>query len=162
MVWLVKALKLSTFIGMLLGLVGMVVPIFPGITVIWVLALLYGIWEGFGGGSYGYFVAITLLAVVGWLADNVLMGSKARREGGHWLSIALAALAGVVGSLFLTPIGGLLLVFAVLFAVEMVYRRNVAEAWAITRQMAVGWGWAFAVRFGVGLLMIALWLLWAR
>jgi hypothetical protein len=27
--------------------------------------------------------------------------------------------------------------------------------------MAIGWGWAFVLRFAVGLMMIALWAIWA-
>jgi hypothetical protein len=27
--------------------------------------------------------------------------------------------------------------------------------------MAIGWGWSFVARFGIGLMMIALWAIWA-
>ncbi len=59
--------------GMLVTLCGLIVPVFPGLIVIWLLALLYGIVAGFGALGAVLFVIITVLAVVGEISDNVLM-----------------------------------------------------------------------------------------
>jgi uncharacterized protein YqgC (DUF456 family) len=159
--WLEIVVKLFMLFGMLIGLAGMVVPIFPGVTVIWALALLYGIIFGFGVGGGWLFAFITVLAVIGWVVDNILMGGKARQGGARWTSIAIAFVAGFVGSIFLTPLGGIAATLYALYLAEYSYRQDRAEAWAVTKSMALGWGWAFVARFSIGLVMIGLWAIWA-
>jgi hypothetical protein len=159
--WLAVTIKVVIFLGMLVGLFGLVVPVFPGLLVIWVLALLHGVIFGFNLLSLILFVVISLLAVVGELADNVLMGRKALRGGARWRSIALAFVAGLIGSLLLTPIGGIAAALGALYLSEYAVDQNSERAWAITREMAIGWGWAFVVRFALGVVMIGLWVIWA-
>jgi uncharacterized protein YqgC (DUF456 family) len=159
--WLEIVVKLFMLFGMLIWLAGMVVPIFPGVTVIWALALLYGIIFGFGVGGGWLFAFITVLAVIGWVVDNILMGGKARQGGARWTSIAIAFVAGFVGSIFLTPLGGIAATLYALYLAEYSYRQDRAEAWAVTKSMAIGWGWAFVARFSIGLVMIGLWAIWA-
>jgi uncharacterized protein YqgC (DUF456 family) len=159
--WWEIVVRLFMLFGMLIGLAGMVVPIFPGVTVIWALALLYGIIFGFGAGGGWIFAVITVLTVIGWVVDNIIMGGKARQGGAKWTSIAIAFVAGFVGSIFLTPIGGIAATLFALYIAEYAYRQDRAEAWGVTKSMALGWGWAFVARFSIGLVMIGLWAIWA-
>lgn len=159
--WLELFVKFSMLFGMLVGLFGLVVPIFPGITVIWALILIYGIGFGFGTLGGWLFAVITVLAVIGWVVDNILMGGKARQGGAQWTSIALALVMGFFGSIFLTPIGGIAVTLLTLYLSEYAHRKNRDEAWEVTKGMAIGLGWSFVARFGVGLLMIGLWAIWA-
>lgn len=159
--WLGIAIKVLMLFGMLVGLAGMVVPIFPGVTVIWALALLHGIIFGFSGAGGWLFAVITVLTVIGWVVDNVIVGGKARQGGARWTSIALAFVAGFVGSIFLTPLGGIAATLGALYLAEYAHRQDRTEAWAVTKSMAIGWGWAFVARFSIGLVMIGLWAIWA-
>lgn len=159
--WLAMTIKLVTLSGMAFGLLGLIVPIFPGITVIWALALLHGIIFGFGTLGGWLFAAITLLAVAGWSVDNILMTTMAREGGAQWRSIGVALVAGFVGSILLTPIGGIFTALGGLYLSEYALRKNKEEAWRATKSMALGWGWSFVARFGIGLVMIALWAIWA-
>lgn len=154
-------LKLVLLVGMLLGLIGLIVPVFPGITVIWVLVLLYGVITGFGRAGIWFCAAITVLAIAGWLSDNFLMGAKAREQGARWLSIAVAMVAGFIASIFFTPLGGILASLLGIFLVEYAYRKDVTEALSAMQGMALGLGWAFVARFGIGAAMIGLWAIWA-
>ncbi len=164
--WWMDLVRIGLLGGMLIGWLGLLVPFFPGITVIWLGALLYGILTGFGGSGSYFFLAITVLAIAGWLADNVLMIRFARKgkdeeEGASWLSIALAFVAGVVGSILLSPLGGIAATLGALFLVEYLREYDLHRAWERTWRMAMGWGWAMAARMSLGLLMIALWAIWA-
>jgi uncharacterized protein YqgC (DUF456 family) len=98
--------SLLILLGMLVSLCGLIVPVFPGLVVIWVLALLYGILSGFGVLGAVLFVIITVLAILGEISDNLLMSKKARQEGGRWRSIAFAYIAGIVCSIVFTPLAG--------------------------------------------------------
>jgi len=153
-------LNLLILLGMLVTLGGLIVPVFPGLIVIWLLALLYGFAAGFGTLGAVLFVIITVLAIFGEVSDNLLMSKKARQEGARWLSIAIAFVAGIAGSIVFSPLGGIAAALGGLFLAEYIPSRDRKKALAVTKGMAIGWGWAFVLRFGVGLMMIALWAIW--
>jgi uncharacterized protein YqgC (DUF456 family) len=146
---------------MLMGLALLIIPIFPGITVIWLAALLYGIVTGFDTLGIVMFVLITLGMIAGISADNVLMGAGARRGGASWLTIGVALVAGIVGTILFPPIGGFIAIPIAIFLLELARIREWRGAWRATRGLALGWGLSFLVRFGIGLVMIAAWLVWA-
>ena len=146
---------------MLVGLVLLIVPIFPGITVIWVAALLYGIVTGFDTLGIVILVLITLGMIAGISADNLLMGAGARRGGASWLTIIVALIAGIAGTVLFPPIGGLIAIPIAIFLIELLRNREWRSAWRATRGVALGWGLSFLVRFGIGLVMISAWLIWA-
>lgn len=148
-------------LGMIAGLFGLVIPFFPGITVIWAFCILYGVIFGFGTAGVWLFALITLLAIFGWLADNVLITTKTRASGTHWLSILTALVAGFIASLFFTPLGGILAALLGLFLVEYAYRKDIDAALKALRSYFTGLGWAFVVRFVFGALMIGVWGIWA-
>jgi len=133
-----------TLLIMVVGLVLLIIPIFPGITVIWLAALLYGIVTGFDTLGIVILVLITLGMIVGVTVDNVLMGAGARQGGASWLTIGVALFAGIAGTVL-----------------ELLRNREWRSAWRATRGVALGWGLSFLVRFGIGLVMISAWLIWA-
>ena len=146
---------------MLFGLFGLIIPVFPGNVVMWLAALVYGLVFGFGRLGGIMFAIITVLMLIAAAADNVLMGAKAREKGADWGSIILALVAGIVGTLLLPPIGGLIAAPLVLYLAELQRRRDAEEAKKVVIALLTGWGMAFAVRFGLGVVMFALWGIWA-
>jgi uncharacterized protein YqgC (DUF456 family) len=146
---------------MLVGLFGLIIPIFPGNVVMWLAALIYGLIFGFGRLGGIMFAIITLLMLVAVAADNVLMGAKAREKGADWGSIILALTAGIVGTMIFPPIGGLIAAPVVLYVMELRRLGNADEAKAVVKALLTGWGLAFVVRFGLGLVMFGLWGIWA-
>jgi uncharacterized protein YqgC (DUF456 family) len=159
--WLSDAIFAITLILMLVGLFGLVVPIFPGIIVIWLAALGYGVITGFTTLGWLLFVVLTVLMITGATIDNVLMSAKAHKEGASWLSIVLGMLAGILGTIFFPPFGGLIAAPLVVWLLEYLRQRDVRKALASLRGLAIGWGASFVVRFMLGLAMIGIWLVWA-
>ncbi len=152
---------LIPLVFMLVGLVGLIIPVFPGIVVIWLAALAYGLVTGFETLGIILFVLISILMLIGTVIDNILMAAMARHGGASWVSIILGMLAGLAGTIFFPPIGGLIAAPAVILLLEYWHRRDWYKSWQATRGLILGWGLSFLVRFGIGLLMIALWLVWA-
>jgi len=147
---------------MLLGLAGLIVPIFPGNTVIWAAALAFGLVRGFGARGLWFFVPMTLLTIMAMAADNIMMGAKAKQAGAAWSSIAITLLAALVTSVVLTPFAGLIAAPLTLYLAEFFRNQQDARlAWNITRGLMVGCGWAFIVRFSLGVLTILLFAWWA-
>jgi uncharacterized protein YqgC (DUF456 family) len=157
--WMIVVNVILLFV-MLFGLFSLMIPLMPGLVVIWVSILIYGIIDGFSVGSGIIFAIITVLMIVGNLLDNILMGTGARQQGASWGTILLALLGGLIGSIFLTPLGGLLITFAILYLLEYLRERDAKKAWESTKSMALGFGWAVLSRMGIGLVMILLWGLW--
>lgn len=146
---------------MLVGLLGLVIPIFPGIIVIWLAALAYGLVTGFYPLAWILFAVITVLFLVGVTIDNILMNAKARQAGAAWSSLILGIIAGILGTILLPPFGGIIATPLVVLLLEYLRRRNLQQAWIALRGLLIGWGASFMVRFFIGLVMINLWLVWA-
>ncbi|MGB2964761.1 MAG: DUF456 domain-containing protein [Anaerolineales bacterium] len=158
--WLNLSLNILIYLIMAVGLFGMVVPIYPGVVIIWAAALIHGLATGFLTLEVWVLVVITLLAIVGTLVDNFLMGGKARQAGASWLSIGGALLAGVIGTFAFPPLGGLIAAPTLLFLLEYARLRDSTEAWDITKGLLTGWGLSFVARFIIGLVMILIWAVW--
>ncbi|MEW5830118.1 MAG: DUF456 domain-containing protein [Chloroflexota bacterium] len=159
--WLEVSIQLLTALFMLIGLVGLVVPIFPGLVIIWLAALIYGLLTGFSTLAWVMFAIITVLMIIGNVADNLMMGKKALDNGAAWSSIAIGYVAGFAASIFLTPLAGLAAAPLALFGAEYVRLKDRDKAFETTKAMMIGLGWAFVVRFCLGLVMIILWSIWA-
>jgi uncharacterized protein YqgC (DUF456 family) len=153
-VWLSASIFWITLIIMGVGLFGLAVPIFPGVTVIWLAALGYGVVTGFNTLGWVLLAVITVLFIIGVTIDNVLMNAKAHKDGAAWSSLGLGMLAGILGTVFFPPLGGIIAAPLVVLLIEYL-------ALATLRGMAIGWGTAFVVRFLIGLAMIGIWLVWA-
>jgi uncharacterized protein YqgC (DUF456 family) len=158
--WLETIINIIITLTMLTGLFGLVIPIFPGNAVMWVAVLVFGLVNGFGIGGVIIFVIITLLTIAAMLGDNVLMGAKAREKGASWVSIFLALVAGVIFTLVFPPLGGIIAAPLVLFTAEYWRLRDHDKALEVMRGLLTGWGWAFVLRFGIGILVLILWAVW--
>jgi uncharacterized protein YqgC (DUF456 family) len=156
-----SVLPVLTLIVMLVGLFGLLVPMFPGIFVIWLAALGFGVLHGFGGPGIWLFVGITLLMLVGETIDNVLMGIGARKGGAACSSILFGFLAGVVGTLIFPPVGGLIAAPLTVLLLEYWRSRDWKKARSALGGLALGWGLSFVARLGIGVVMIGLWGIWA-
>lgn len=149
-----------TQIVYLIGLFGLLIPLFPAVPVLWLSVLGYGLLMGWSTLGIVMFVIITVLAIFATVVDNLLMGAGARKGGASWLTIGVALLAGIAGTLLVPPIGGL--IAAPLAVLLLEYRRqgDWNKAWVSIKGLATGWGLAFFVRFGIGLVMMFLWWIW--
>lgn len=160
-IWLETTINILTILTMLVGLFGLIIPIFPGNVVMWLAALIYGLVFGFGKLGGILFAVISILMLVAVSADNFLMGAKAREKGADWGSIILALLAGIIGTMIFPPIGGLIAAPLVLYLMERRRLGNDDEAKVVVKALLTGWGLAFLVRFGIGVVMFGLWGAWA-
>src|SRR3972149_2476416 len=113
---------------MLVGLVGLIIPVFPGLVVIWLAALVFGLVTGFHTLGTVLFVLITLLMLVGAVIDNILMAALARQGGASWVSIILGMVAGLVGTILVPPIGGLIAAPVVILLPGDLRRRGWGES----------------------------------
>ena len=159
------ALETFTLFVLFVGLFGLIVPVFPGLTIMWFATLVYALIQNAADKMTGWdwfaFTIITLLMIGGNIADNIIIARKMRDQYIPWSSILIAFAAGLVASLFFTPVIGLVAAPAGLFLAELNRLKNRDEAISSTKAYMIGWGWAFGVRFMIGITMIGAWMLWA-
>ena len=158
--WLNTSIFILVQLIMLVGLFGLFVPIFPGIVIMWLASLGYGLITGFSTLGIVLFILITLLMLFGTIVDNIMMGAGARKGGASWLTIGVALVGGVVGTLLWPPIGGLIAAPLAVFLLELVRYRELKKAWRAFLGLATGWGLSFFARFGIGIVIMLLWWLW--
>ena len=146
---------------MIVGWLSLLIVIVPGLVIMWIGALGYGLATGFDTTAWIIFAIMTVLMVVGSLADNVLMGASARQKGASWWSLGAAWVGAIIGTIVLPPIGGLIFALLALFLVEYYRLKDSKQAFDSSASLATGCGWSVVVRFGIGFIMLILWILWA-
>jgi uncharacterized protein len=146
---------------MVIGLAGTILPILPGLWLIWAAALGYGLVADFGAWGWVAMALITALAAAGTASAIYIPQRTASSIGVPWWG-QLLALTGAVGGFFLVPVVGAPLGFvAGILLVTLVRERQFQGAleatWATLKSMLLASG----MQFASGLGMIALWVLWA-
>src|SRR5690349_1019735 len=164
-VFLQVILDTLTLLALIVGLLGLIVPVFPGLVIMWLGTLVYALLQNAAGdmtgGKWFLFAIITLLMITGSIADNLIIARKMRDKYVPWSSILFAFAASLVASLFFTPLIGLVAAPAGLFLAESRRLKDRDAAVDSTKAYMIGWGWAFGARFLIGLMMIGLWMIWA-
>ncbi len=163
--WGEVILQTLTLFVMLVGLLGLLIPVFPGLIIIWLASLFYVLVENASGRmtwlGWTSFALITLLMIFGSVVDNIIIARRMRGHSIPWICIGAAYLAAILASIFLTPLVGLLAAPLALFSAEYVRLKDPKEAFRSARIYMVAWGWSFAAVVGIGVLMIGLWMIWA-
>ena len=145
----------------LLGIVGVIIPLIPGTLLIWLTVLLYALVErtnGFEAIDPLTLVVVTLISLVGGLADFWLPLVGAKAGGSSRRSLVFGVLGALAGT-FLIPIpllgtvlgyaGGILLG-------EYHKHRNWDRAFRAGAGGIAGWGIATVLQLGSGLLILLL------
>lgn len=142
------------------GLVGTVVPVMPGLAVVWGAGLVYGLIAGFGSVGTVAFVVMTLSAVAGTIATYALPHRGGTARGAPSSSM----LAGVVGALVgvvVIPVLGLPIgAVAGVWLAETARLGDARQAWQVTVGVILGFGLGLLVEFSLGVLMIGSWVAW--
>jgi uncharacterized protein YqgC (DUF456 family) len=139
------------------GIVGIVVPVLPGL--ILVLAGV-AVWAVPRGDAVGWTVLgiATAIVVLGSVTKYLLPGRRLRDSGVPGRTIAAGAVLGVVG-FFVIPVVGLFLGFVLgIYLAELVRLRRSEQAWPSTRQALAAVGWSIVIELATGLLAAAVWI----
>lgn len=151
------------FAVMLVGVAGLVLPVLPGLAVMWLAAVVWAILDGGGWVRWGAVLIITVLALVGTVAATWLSGRRAGQQGAPWWVMAVA-LVGMVVGFFLIPLIGVIVggVVAIWLA-ELIRLRHPRQAWDTTWAALEGYGAGTAVQLGCGVAVLLVWLVavWA-
>jgi uncharacterized protein YqgC (DUF456 family) len=138
-------------------LVGVVVPILPGLLLIWGSVTAWAIIEQ-GTAAWIVLVIATLVAVASQILKYVLPGRRLRDAGVPTRGILFGTVLGIVG-FFVVPVVGLFLGFvAGIYLVERMRLRNHRSAWQSTVHALKAVGLAILIELLAGLLIATTWL----
>ena len=151
---------------MLVGLVGVVLPVVPGLILIWLGALGFAVVEQFARIDPITFVFLTLLAISGISADVWMTRLGAQMGGASTRAQLMGTLTGIVGAALFFVFGGIsaglgALLGSVVGVFGYEYLRT--RAWGPALKSGAGWlvGWLASTLvqliIGGGMIVIFLW-----
>jgi uncharacterized protein YqgC (DUF456 family) len=176
-----SAVTALTGIMIVIGLVGIVVPVLPGLLLVWAGVAVWAIarHDAMGWATLALATALTL---GGTVIKYLLPGRQLRSAGVGWPTLTAGAALGVVG-FFLIPVVGLFVGFVLgVYLAERVRLGSArttspapgqppdpaavtlaggdgrTSAWASTKAALVAVGWSMAIELVTGLLVTSLWL----
>ena len=142
-------------LAILVGLVGVVVPLLPGTLLVGGAVLVWALYVGTSAAWVTFAVVVTVL-VVGQVATYLVPGRRLQAAGVPGRTLLAGAALGVVG-FFVVPVAGLFLGFVVgVYAAER-HRVGAAAAWPSTRAALRAVGLSIAIELAAALLAAAAW-----
>jgi uncharacterized protein YqgC (DUF456 family) len=148
-----------TMLIMLLGLAGTILPVVPGLPIMWAGALIYALLTGFEEIGWTYLIIFGLLTVAVQALDYVANLYGAKKMGASGWGI-LGAFLGMVVGLFTGGLVGLLLgpfVGAVLGEI-MIGKKTTSQALKAGAGTFLGFLGGTLVKFAVGCAMLGVFL----
>jgi uncharacterized protein YqgC (DUF456 family) len=151
----VSLVEVMVALAILVGLVGVVVPVLPGLVLVLVAVLVWAVDVG-GGTAWTVFGLATAVLVAGTVVKYAVPGRRLKSSGipasTTWFGIAL----GVVG-FFVIPVVGLVIGFVL--GVYLAEHRRVgsAAAWPSTQQALRAVGVGILIELAAGILAALVW-----
>lgn len=140
-----------------IGLVGVVVPLLPGLLLVWAGVAVWAVALGEPAGWAVLFLA-TLVLGVGTVAKYLLPGRRMREAGVPTTTVLIGAVAGIIG-FFVIPVLGLPIGFvAGIYLVELV-RVGADRAWPSTKEALRAVGWSILIELAAGLITTGIWVI---
>lgn len=151
----VSPTELLVALAILVGLVGILLPLLPGILLVLAAILVWAVDIGTATGWTVFAIAAAILAA-GTVVKYAVPGRRLKGSGipgsTLWTGVAL----GVVG-FFVVPVVGLLLGFVLGVYLAERARVGAAEAWPSTKQALRAVGVSILIELASGVLAAAVW-----
>ena len=145
---------------MVVGIFGTVVPLLPGLPIVWAAALVYALLSDPGTTGWLAFAVITALAIAGLLLGTALPHRRVVAAGVPRSSVIAGVVLGVVG-FFAIPVVGLPIGAAAgILVAEKRRLDDWSAALAATKSLLIGFGLGALLQFGAGVAMMAVWVVW--
>ncbi|MRH91905.1 DUF456 family protein [Nocardia sp. SYP-A9097] len=144
-------------LAILVGLLGVIVPILPGVVLILAAILVWAIMTG-GASAWIVFAVCATLLVISGIIKYTWPGRKLREAGVPNRSLVLGAVLGIIG-FFVVPVVGLFLGFVLgVYVSELQRLREQQPAWQSTVHALKGVGLSMLVELFGALLAAGVWL----
>lgn len=150
-------LEIAVVVAMAVGLVGLVVPVLPGLALMWAAVGVWALLDGGGAWRWATFGVVTVLAVVGMVAALTMSGRKATGAGAPWWALVMALIGAVVGFVMIPLVGIVVGGIAGLWLAELIRLRHPRAAWDTTWEGLQGYGVGTVVQMVAGVAIALVW-----
>lgn len=141
---------------MAIGLVGCLVPVIPGVLVIWIAGLVW-VFNTTGTVRWVVLAVLTLLALLGSVAKFILSGRAAIDRGAAGWILMSAIAGGIVGAVVLPLFGFIPGAVAGVLIGERARLGSWGPAWVSTKSVLLSYGIGMGLELLSGILMVATW-----
>ncbi len=153
--------ELLILLAMLVGLVGVLLPVLPGLLLIWLAGLAWALLDGGGFARWAVFAVMSVVLLVGTVAKVALPARSARTSGAPRSTVLLGGLGAIVG-FFVIPVVGLVVGgVGAIYLAELNRLGDRASAWRSTRAVLVGVGIGIVIELTSGVIAVAVWVVGA-
>ncbi|HVQ88604.1 MAG TPA: DUF456 domain-containing protein [Actinomycetes bacterium] len=151
-------LEIVIFAVMMVGFVGLVLPVLPGLLLMWAATLVWVLLDGGGAIRWATFAIVSVLAIAGTAAATWMSGRNASEVGAPWWVLAVGVVGMIVG-FFTIPILGLLVGgVGAIWVAELVRLRSPRLAWDTTWAAIQGYGVGTTIQLAAGVAVLLVWL----
>lgn len=147
--------ELLVGLAVLVGLVGIVVPVLPGSVLILAAVLVWSIDQG-DATAWVVFAVVTTLLVLGAVVKYAVPGRRLKATGVPQRTLLMGALLGVVG-FFVIPVVGLAVGFVLGVYLAEVSRVGRDEAWPSTKHALKAVGLSVLIELAAGMAAALTW-----
>ena len=142
---------------MLAGLVGVLVPVFPGLILVAGAGIVWAVQRG-GTAAWAIAIIMALIGTAGVVAASVLPIRRAN-AGGAPAWVIVAGGIGIVIGFFVVPVVGALIGFpAGVLVAELTRHRRLRPAWGAMLEALKGVALGIMIQLATGVAMIGVWL----
>ena len=143
-------------VAMLAGVLGVVIPVLPGLLLCWLAVVLWTVLGDADGGRWVVFALATVVAIGGTVVKYLWPGQRLKSTGVPTTSLLAAGVLGIIG-FFVVPVVGLVLGFILgLWAAERL-RLGPGQAWPSTKSALGAVGLSLLVEFTAALGIAVIW-----
>jgi uncharacterized protein YqgC (DUF456 family) len=139
------------------GIVGVVLPVLPGLILVWAAGLWWAVADGGGAGRWTVLTVMTGLLAAGTVAKYILPARATAAAGAPWTTLAAGAVGAVAGFFFIPvvglPVGGV----AGVYLAELARLGNWRRAVGSTRAALVAFGIGVLIELAAGVAMALTW-----
>lgn len=151
-------LEFGCLVGIVVGIVGVIVPVLPGLLLCWASVLVWALLSDVGAERWVVLSLVTVWALLGLVIKYAWPGQRLKAAGIPTRTL-LAGVAGALAGMVFIPVIGLPLGFvAGILAAEWVRFGDVAAAWPSTRQAVLGAGLAVLVELTAAAMILGTYL----
>ena len=138
------------------GLLGIVIPLLPGLILVWAGAFVWAA-SVHTTGAWVVLGAVTALAALGIVLKYVLPGRRMQGGGVGTLTMVAGVVLGLVGFFVVPVVGGVLGFVLGVYLAEVARLRGVAAAWPATLAALKAVGLGLLVELATGFAMAGIW-----
>jgi uncharacterized protein YqgC (DUF456 family) len=143
-------------LAILAGIIGVLIPVLPGLVLCWLGVLLWALLGGAGAGRWVVLSVATAIAVGGTVIKYLWPGRRLKSTGVPTSTLVAGGVLGLIG-FFVVPVVGLVLGFVLGIWLAERARLGPGRAWPSTKQALAAVGLSMLVELAAALAIALVW-----